>query len=137
MTATLLPRKNVRFLLGPIPVLVLAGAPIHGELPIFRAGAGLSDGMAAACAGWRILPRLTLCLVDGPGDAGCLIPGLLEAADLGALQAWCEAAESAGGAIVVSLDALPGRLDWDEIEASGTARGGFVACFDRSPLAEA
>lgn len=127
MTAQLLPRKNARFLLGPAPTLLLAGASIHGELPPFGV---CGDGGVVPCAGWRVMPRLTLCLVDGPDGAGCLIPSLSEPAEMGAMLDWCAAAESAGGVVVVSLKELPARIDWDGILASGEVRGGFLVSID-------
>lgn len=129
MTATLLPRENVRFLLGPAPTLVLAAAPFHADLPPLGPEDGGSSGWpkpSAPCDGWRIMPRLTLCLLDGPDGAGCLIPTLREPTDMGAMLDWCAAVDAAGGAIVVSLKGIPDRLDWAEILADGEARGGFL-----------
>ncbi|MFH8747612.1 hypothetical protein ACH4GK_27445 [Streptomyces rimosus] len=48
--------------------------------------------------------------MDGPGE----------------MAAWCTDAEAAGGAVVLSLDALPEVLDWPHLLGSGTARGGFL-----------
>ncbi|MFE7330188.1 hypothetical protein ACFU8W_35550 [Streptomyces sp. NPDC057565] len=42
------------------------------------------------------------------------------------MSEWCSAVEGAGGAVVVSLDALPDELDWDELFTGGRARGGFI-----------
>lgn len=140
MAATLLPRENARFLLGPTPVLLLADAPFHGELPVLGPGGSGPAGAPeppALCGGWRIMPRLTLCLVDGPDGAGCLIPSLRAPTDMGAMLDWTAAVDAAGGALVVSLTAMPGWVDWDAIHASGEARGGFIRSIDAQPYSGA
>ena len=86
------------------------------------------------CEGWSIVPRLTLCVVDGPGDHGLVVPALAApvvggANDGGAssgMADWCEDAEQAGGAVVLSLDQLPDILDWSALLSSGIVRGGFM-----------
>jgi hypothetical protein len=75
---------------------------------------------------WQIMAKLTLCVVDGPGDAGCLIPALSAPDQMEGMAAWCTAVEEAGGAVVVSLTELPAELDWDELFTGGRAHGGFV-----------
>jgi hypothetical protein len=78
------------------------------------------------CQGWQIMAKLTMCVVDGPGDAGRLVPTLSPPDEAEDMAAWCAAVEEAGGAVVVSLVTLPAELDWDELFTGGRARGGFV-----------
>lgn len=81
----MLPPDAVRFELhGPGPVLRLAvDAP--GELRSEQ---------------WSLVSRLTLCVVDGPGEAGYLTPRLGPHGDV-APAGWDEAVERAGGSTVV------------------------------------
>ncbi|MFG2951451.1 hypothetical protein [Streptomyces adustus] len=123
------PEKTL-FVRGATPVLLLADAPVHAALPPLTA----SDGSVPLCEGWSIVPRLTLCVVDGPGDHGLVVPALaapvVGGADGGtapdAMGDWCADAEQAGGAVVLSMDRLPEALDWSALLSSGTARGGFM-----------
>ncbi|MET9953194.1 hypothetical protein ABZ135_16810 [Streptomyces sp. NPDC006339] len=127
--------ENTVFVRAATPVLVLTEAPIHDALPALPAlpelpapASASADGEVPVCEGWGIVPRLTLCVVDGPGDHGTMIPAL--AAPVlgdGDLADWCEDAERAGGAIVVSLPTpLPPHLDLPALTRPGTSRGGFV-----------
>ncbi|MFE5407203.1 hypothetical protein ACFQ9Z_39300 [Streptomyces sp. NPDC056580] len=126
----LLDPENTLFVRGATPVLLLADAPVHDALPPLNA----SDGAVPPCEGWSIVPRLTLCLVDGPGEHGLVVPALaapvLGRADGGAASSgmadWCADAEQAGGAVVLSLDRMPEAFDWSALLSSGTARGGFM-----------
>lgn len=124
----LLPPDRTLFVRGETPLLLLAGAPVHDALPLLAA-----PGEAVpVCQGWSIVPRLTLCVVDGPGDEGLVIPAftapVMDAAGAapGDMAGWCEDAERAGGAVVLSLDRLPEVVDWSALLAPGTSRGGFL-----------
>lgn len=123
----LLDPEKTLFVRGATPVLLLAEAPVHEALPVLSA----PDGTVPVCEGWSIAPRLTLCVVDGPGDHGLVVPALA-APVIGAqgvpgdMGDWCGDAEAAGGAVVLSLDRLPETLDWSALLSSGTARGGFL-----------
>ncbi len=123
----LLDPEKTLFVRGATPVLLLAEASVHDALPVLAA----PDGAVPVCEGWSIAPRLTLCVVDGPGDHGLVVPALA-APVIGAEGApgdmgdWCGDAERAGGAVVLSLHRLPGTLDWSALLSSGTARGGFL-----------
>ncbi|MHC3474314.1 hypothetical protein ACYF6T_37215 [Streptomyces sp. 7R007] len=94
----------------------------------------MSGGAVPVCEGWSIAPRLTLCVVDGPGEHGLVVPSLAAPvlgdpdahASPDGMADWCADAEQAGGAVVVSLDRLPSSLDWPALLTSPTARGGFV-----------
>ncbi|MCN9240099.1 hypothetical protein NGF19_04715 [Streptomyces sp. RY43-2] len=129
----LLAPENTLFVCGATPVLLLADAPVHAVLPPLIA----PDGAVPLCEGWSVVPRLTLCVVDGPGEQGVVVPALaapvLGAAasdDGGTTSAdmadWCTAAEQAGGAVVLSVDRLPKSLDWSALLTSGVAHGGFM-----------
>ncbi|MGI5139514.1 MULTISPECIES: hypothetical protein [unclassified Streptomyces] len=121
---------NTQFVRGATPVLLLADAPVHDALPLLTA----SDGAVTLCEGWTIVPRLTLCVVDGPGDHGLVVPALAAPVVGGThggtasngMGDWCADAEQAGGAVVLSLDQLPEAFDWSALLSSGTARGGFM-----------
>ncbi|MFE3989922.1 hypothetical protein ACFXPR_36070 [Nocardia tengchongensis] len=116
------PRDSARFVAGETPVLVIGGAPIHAVLPTLA----VSDGVVSACEGWTLLPQLTVCVVDGPGDVGCLIQAATGSQDVDEVATWCDAVDAAGGAVVVSLPDLPVSLDWDAIFSAGFARGGSI-----------
>ncbi|MER6128028.1 hypothetical protein ABT173_36735 [Streptomyces sp. NPDC001795] len=93
-----------------------------------------ADGAVPLCEGWSIVPRLTLCVVDGPGEHGLIVPALaapvLDGAEgniaPGDMAGWCADAEKARGAVILSMDQLPETLDWSFLLGSGIARGGFV-----------
>ncbi|MER7173420.1 hypothetical protein [Streptomyces mesophilus] len=132
----LLDPENTLFVRGAMPVLLLADAPVHDALPLLTS----ADGAVPLCEGWSIAPRLTLCVVDGPGDHGLVVPALAapvigeadgdtsssDAGGVNSMGDWCADAEHAGGAVVLSVSRLPTRLDWPTLLSSGTARGGFV-----------
>lgn len=133
--------ERTLFVRGATPVLLLADAPVHGALPPVTA----ADGAVPRCEGWSVVPKLTMCVVDGPGELGIIIPALVApvlgggpdaatnpaaspAADPGetAIAGWCEDAEKAGGVVVLCVDRIPEVLDWPALLGSGTARGGFL-----------
>ncbi|MGW1069797.1 hypothetical protein ACWD4F_35470 [Streptomyces aureus] len=126
----LLEPEKTLFVRGAMPVLLLADAPVHDALPLLT----VPDGAIPLCEGWSIVPRLTLCVVDGPGDHGLVVPALAAPVVGGADDAtassdmgdWCADAEHAGGAFVLSVDCLPETFDWSALLASGTAHGGFM-----------
>ncbi|WP_030673742.1 hypothetical protein [Streptomyces rimosus] len=123
----LLDPEKTLFIRGATPVLLLSEAPVHDALPVLAA----PDGAVPRCDGWSIVPKLTMCVVDGPGEAGIVIPALVapvidDTDPPGGMAAWCTDAEAAGGAVVLSLDSLPEVLDWPRLLGSGTAHGGFL-----------
>lgn len=123
----LLSPEKTLFVRGVTPVLLLSDAPVHDVLPVLAA----SDGAIPLCEGWSIVPKLTLCVVDGPGEAGLIVPALAApvidvATEPGDMGDWCADAEQAGGAVVLSLDELPEVLDWAHLLGSGAAHGGFM-----------
>ncbi|ACU77335.1 hypothetical protein Caci_8512 [Catenulispora acidiphila DSM 44928] len=121
MTAMLVPRENARFVLGPMPLLVVGEARVHAELPRLVA----PEGRVPVCDGWQLMAGLTVCVLDGP-IGGCLIPTMAESGDVQGMAAWCDAVAQNGGGVVVSLPQIPDEFDWDEIFGGGRARGGFV-----------
>ncbi|MCX4743952.1 hypothetical protein OG455_00225 [Kitasatospora sp. NBC_01287] len=123
----LLSPEKTLFIRGTVPVLLLSDAPVHALLPVLAA----PDGAVPRCDGWSIVARLTLCVVDGPGEAGLVVPAMAAPVIDGTggtpeMANWCADSEQAGGAVVLSLDELPEELDWAHLLGSGTARGGFV-----------
>ena len=60
----------------------------------------------AAEDGWSLMSRVTLCVVDGPGDTGYLFPRI----GLDVPEGWDEALDKQGGAFVVFGAAAGGGL---------------------------
>lgn len=124
----LLTPEQTLFVRGATPALLLSEAPVHDTLPVLVT----RDGSVPWCEGWSIVPKLTLCVVDGPCEAGIVIPALAApvqtdgAADPDGMTDWCADAERAGGAVVLSLAQLPRTLDWPYLLNSGSAHGGFM-----------
>ncbi|GLW69155.1 hypothetical protein Kpho02_14540 [Kitasatospora phosalacinea] len=118
--------EQVRLVSGAsAPILLLGGAPVHDALPVLR----VVDGAVPGLDGWSVFARLTMCVLDGPGDAGCLFPTLGGSFGTDGVARWCDEVERAGGALVVSLaDAaeLTGPVDWPAL-LDGGSRGGFAA----------
>ncbi|MDX3538112.1 hypothetical protein PV721_27915 [Streptomyces sp. MB09-01] len=106
------PEKTL-FVRGATPVLLLSDAPVHDVLPVLTA----PDGTVPRCEGWTIVPKLTLCVVDGPGEAGLIVPALaalvIDSAGGGTdphdMADWCADAERAGGAVVLHSTHCPRR----------------------------
>jgi hypothetical protein len=107
--------EQILFVAAPEPMLVVTGVAEAAALPELA----VADGRAARCDGWSLLPRMTMCVVDGPGDAGFLV-GAFEAE-----RAWFDAVDAVGGATVVAVDADPAG-DLPTLAARPDARGGFV-----------
>ncbi|MGW4805888.1 hypothetical protein [Kitasatospora sp. NPDC004272] len=117
--------EQVRLVSGAsAPILLLGGAPVHGGLPVLR----VTDGSVPGLDGWSVFARLTMCVLDGPGDEGCVFPTLGGSFDTDGVARWCEEVERAGGALVVSLPepaGLTGPLDWPVL-LDGGSHGGFA-----------
>jgi hypothetical protein len=92
-----------------------------GQLPVPLA-AGQTAQSAAILADWHVLARVTMTVVDGPGDLGFLVGASTDRLDASA--AWIEAAESNGGAIVLFR---PRR--GSQARDRGV-RGGFIGLVD-------
>ncbi|MGW4944411.1 hypothetical protein ACWEOZ_22795 [Actinoplanes sp. NPDC004185] len=82
---TMLPPDAARFeIRDGVPVLALAAdVPAH-----------------AATGDWSLMNRVTLVVVDGPGDEGFLLPRMTPGGD-SAPAGWDEAVERAGGSQVI------------------------------------
>ncbi|WP_139216314.1 MULTISPECIES: hypothetical protein [unclassified Streptomyces] len=117
--------ENRRFLPGVPPVLLQGGAALRDVL----AAPDGTDGRVQVCDGWSVAAMATLCVVDGPGDAGCVTPAALSEAETGAAADRARAVRDAGGALVVPLE---GPLTEEQgrqgipLLHDGRARGGFV-----------
>ncbi|MFJ7155040.1 hypothetical protein ACIQUQ_08865 [Streptomyces sp. NPDC101118] len=126
----LLEPENTLFVRGDTPLLLLSGAPVHDALPLLTA----SGGAVPRCEGWSVVAKVTMCVVDGPGEAGVIVPAFVApvvdtaggGAAPGGMGDWCADVERAGGAVVLSLDELPEVLDQARLLGSGAARGGFM-----------
>ncbi len=107
--------ENRRFLPGTPPVLLLGGAALHDLLPV----PDVTGGRMPVCEGWSVAAMATLCVVDGPGDAGCVTPAALSPAELDAVGDWAQAVRDAGGALVVSLEGRSGKPSGRSRNATG------------------
>lgn len=81
----MLPPESVRF-------------ELHGAGPVLRLAVDAPGDLRAEQ--WSLISRLTLCVVDGPGDVGYLTPRFGPQGDV-APAGWDEAVERAGGSLVV------------------------------------
>lgn len=95
--ASFIPPEQVVFTVdGGVPVIRLSGVSVDGA---GVDGAG-SDGAGSDGAGsWGLLNRLTLVVVDGPGDHGFLLARMGADGDA-APAGWDEAVAANGGAWV-------------------------------------
>ena len=71
---------------------------IRDGAPVLALGVDVPDSLDAA--DWGVMNRLTLIVVDGPGDAGFLLPRMTPGGDA-APDGWDDAVDSAGGVQVV------------------------------------
>lgn len=118
------PPESTLFVRGTTPALILAESALHDALPPFVFA---PDAEVPPLDGWGLVPKLTLCVVDGPGDLGVMIPAFV--APLvgdGAIADWCADAEHAGGALVLSTPTLPAPTDLRAVAHDPATRGGFV-----------
>ncbi len=116
-------RERARFIHDEGPLLLIAGDEATEALPALR----LERGRPARCDGWRLVARLTLCVVDGPGDAGFLVQALDGPAEAGDQSDWLRSVEATGGAVVVAAEGLGEVRTLDEAAACSDVRGGFVS----------
>lgn len=71
---------------------------LHGGDPLLRLAVDAPDELRPEQ--WGLVSRLTLCVVDGPGDAGYITPRFGPDGDV-APAGWDEAVDRAGGSLVV------------------------------------
>ncbi|MFG2052869.1 hypothetical protein ACGFI9_02460 [Micromonospora sp. NPDC048930] len=71
---------------------------LHGADPVLRLAVDPPADLRPEQ--WSLISRLTLCVVDGPGEAGYLTPRLGPQGDV-APAGWDEAVDRAGGSQVV------------------------------------
>jgi hypothetical protein len=127
-----------RFLSTPQPVLLVA---LSADMPSLPPLARDASGSPAHLAGWSVLAGATLCVVDGPGEQGFLLPTIggpfgdsasdSDGGDGGMEQmkaslAWAAGVEDCGGAYVLQVaeDELDAPLA--QLISKPVARGGFV-----------
>jgi hypothetical protein len=125
-------RENAIHLNGPVPALALVSAASVEQLPVFE----LRSGEPSVCVGWRLLTGLAVSVVDGPGDAGFLVDGLVSPDEVEERFAWLRAVDRAGGAVVVAVGSHEQAHDWGTVAGSGGARGGFVPLAEHAEAAE-
>ena len=119
----LIPADRSRVLSVPTPILVLSAALDGVLLPLLES---YDSGAPVRVAGWSVVARTTMCVLDGPGDQGFLVPTLAEIGQMDERAAWAQAVADSGGLLVLQVGAH--RLEasvYDLLADTGT-RGGFV-----------
>jgi len=127
----LLSRDRARFLSAPQPVLLVA---LPDDVPPLPELALDEAGVPAHLDGWSVLAGATLCVVDGPGEQGFLLPTILSgggdddsAGQMRTSLAWASGVEDCGGAYVLQVAAEQLDEPLAELMKGGAAeRGGFV-----------
>jgi hypothetical protein len=119
---TYVERRQVTFVGGRVPMLILRGVPETGALPALV----LTDGAAGSCAGWQILPRLTACVVDGPAQTGFFIGAVADRLDVPRQREWMDQVHTAGGVVVVATDEIAPVNSLADLVGRLGLRGGFV-----------
>ncbi|MGW3351626.1 hypothetical protein ACWDA3_50730 [Nonomuraea rubra] len=123
---SLISRENAFHLNGSRPTLVLVSAEPVEQLPVFELG----SGEPSVCPGWQLVAGLAVSVVDGPGEAGFLVDGLVSPDRVEERFTWLRAVDRAGGAVVAVVGSREQAQDWVTVAGAGGVRGGFV------PLAE-
>lgn len=100
---------------------------MHADLPVLNT----SIGRVPLCEGWTLEAKLTICVVDGPGDSGCLVQAATTPQELDQVTEWLRGVEVFGGAVVVSAPAVPNSLEWETVVSSGMAHGGIIRSANR------
>ncbi|AWS42560.1 hypothetical protein [Streptosporangium sp. 'caverna'] len=122
-----IPREDVSYLGGVVPMLVLVSTDPIERLPVFR----LDAGRPLPCEGWQLLAGLTASVVDGPGESGIFVEGIIRPEEAEERFAWLEAVDHAGGAVVLVIDSRSAVDDWGVMAEGGKALGGFVPAVQR------
>ncbi|NUR03817.1 MAG: hypothetical protein HOY79_47095 [Streptomyces sp.] len=119
----LIPTERTRFLSAPVAAVVIAAEPGGTVLPPL---AFYDTGTAKRVLGWTVVARTTMCVLDGPGQDGMLVPTISDTGQMDRAAAWAEAVADAGG--VLALQVARGRLDATvyDLLADAETRGGFV-----------
>lgn len=119
----LVDRRQVAFIVDQLPLIVLRGLPDAYDLPLIQ----VEEGQVGPCSGWILALHATMCVIDGPGDAGLLLPVFAgdEAIDAVAQhERWLAAVSIYGGAVLVVGDSEVGSVA--DVAARSGLRGGFV-----------
>jgi len=120
----LIPGDSCRFLISPVPSVVIpAEAEGVSDLPPL---AFYDGGAPVRLADWTALARPTMCVLDGPGDAGVLIPTISEQGQLAERMEWADAVAGAGGVLVLQAPAELMDTHLLELVSRADVRGGFV-----------
>jgi len=122
---------RVRFLIvrsndeRTLPLLLVAAGSMLPDMPAAASELTLDDLPVAD--GWRLMARATVCVLDGPRDAGLLLAADVTRLDL--MDSWVETVETAGGAFVLAFpdNDLP-TLEIESPSLAGLpqAQGAFV-----------
>lgn len=119
-------RTKVAYLGGRMPMILLHDVPTAFDLPPLSTTAG----QVAPCAGWVLMASGAMCVVDGPGNLGYLLPIANDAAmDLTTFkehQLWLAAVDAAGGVVVVAGENTRDIASVEDIVDRTGLRGGFI-----------
>jgi hypothetical protein len=72
---------------------------LQDRMPVLRLAVGAPTTLAAE--EWSLLHRMTMCVVDGPGDSGCLIARIGPDGRDPAPKGWDKAVKKAAGSMVI------------------------------------
>jgi len=121
--ALLVDRRQVAFIVDQLPLIVLPGLPSGYDLPTIQ----VEDGQVGPCSGWVLAAHALACVIDGPGEAGLLLPAFTGEETFEAIalhQRWLSAVSIYGGAVlVVGASEVTSVADFASL--SGLC-GGFV-----------
>jgi hypothetical protein len=107
------------------PLLLVAAGSVLPDMPAAASELTLEDLPEANR--WRLMARLTLCVLDGPGDTGMLMAADVARPDL--MSSWCDSVERAGGAFVLAFaeNELPALIiESPRLVGLPRAQGAFV-----------
>jgi hypothetical protein len=83
----------------------------------------IASEVATALAGWQLMTRATMTVIDGPGDLGFLVS--VPPTELDTSATWVDATVEHGGAIVHFM-----RIAEAGGEGDARVRGGFIRIVD-------
>jgi hypothetical protein len=117
-------RRQVAFIVDQLPMIVLQGLPDSYGLPLIQLDEG---GQIGPCSGWVLVAHPTMCVVDGPGDSGLLLPVFAGAETPDAVaqhDRWLSAVTIYGGAVLVAGDSEVTSMA--DVATRSGLRGGFL-----------
>jgi hypothetical protein len=110
-----------------MPMILLQDVPDAVDLPPLQT---IDDELVAPCAGWTLMARPNLCIVEGPVNVGFLLPVPEEresdAPELDEFRRWLISVEAAEGAVLVAAESVNGIRSVANVVERPGLRGGFV-----------